>query len=511
MSSQQNLPRYLRAATLVLLDNPGATLLDMYNLLTDEDIRQCLVANASDSTVKTFWRAQYDALSEAERSRRVQPLINRLESLFMGRSIIRNIVGQPNSTISFRRAIERREAVFIKLPVKLVQQDAALIGTIIIAQLSAAVFSFADIPESTRPGVSLYVDEFQHFSTPDFASLFTEGRKFGMRVVVAHQFRDQLPAYLQQSTMTARTKVCFRPTPEDAKEMAALFPITSSKVAPEDLDIKAAETITYRFADFPPEVQVFVKTYLQPLNGFKRGRVVEIRNGGLDIYGGAVNLLGAFAGGSASNAPIEVPDPLPYLNSLCYESMSKGSANLAIQPEVVRGLANGGRGFFAAVRHIWHSPDLLATIQYPDSLVVNAPSGAQWVRQPDGPKEQFYHCVYHLRATLAYLAKNPLGKQQTTTKNDVAQMLSQLPKRSAFVRSGEAMATLYTIKTGFKLTDTTLDDYLTVIRDQTRTKYCHPVDEVEHTFEVVDRLPPSPLAAVIDGVLASRWEEVDEL
>src|SRR5205823_6226595 len=129
-----------------------------------------------------------------------------------------------------RKAIERKELIFITLPLKTVPQDARLIGTLLMAQIHAAVFSFGNMPQEQRPGVSLYVDEVQNFATPDFSELFTEGRKFGIRVAVAHQYRKQLPSFLQDSAMTARTKVCFQTTPEDGRELAHLFPAPAEGV-----------------------------------------------------------------------------------------------------------------------------------------------------------------------------------------------------------------------------------------------------------------------------------------
>src|SRR5437764_1459826 len=141
----------------------------------------------------------------------------------MGRSLIRNIIGQRETSINFRKAIENKEVILIRLPLKTVAQDARLVGTLLIALIHAAIFSFADVAEEQRPGFSLFVDEFQHFATSDFSEMFTEGRKFGVRVTVAHQYRSQLATFLQAATMTARTKVCFQCTPEDAREMAHLY------------------------------------------------------------------------------------------------------------------------------------------------------------------------------------------------------------------------------------------------------------------------------------------------
>ena len=82
-----------------------------------------------------------------------------------------------------------------------------------MSQIYATLFSFADLPDNKRPGVSLYIDEFQEFSTPDIGELFTQGRKYGMRITVAHQFRGQLSPELRGATMTAWTKICFQLIP----------------------------------------------------------------------------------------------------------------------------------------------------------------------------------------------------------------------------------------------------------------------------------------------------------
>src|SRR6266487_5609331 len=87
--SQQNLPRYLRMATIVFLDNPVTTLVDMYAFLLDASVRGTMLTQVTDPTVRQFWQTQYEHLSEAERTRRVQPLIGRLETLFTGRSLVR--------------------------------------------------------------------------------------------------------------------------------------------------------------------------------------------------------------------------------------------------------------------------------------------------------------------------------------------------------------------------------------------------------------------------------------
>lgn len=494
--SQQHLPRYVRAATIAFLDNPGATLVDMHQFLLDPDVRYRMLQNVTDPTVRLFWQSQYDNLNAAEQMRRVQPLINRLEALFMGRSLIRNIVGQRRTTINFRRAIEQKQLVFIKLPVKQVAQDARLVGTILLAQLYAAVFSFADIPEHERPGVSLYVDEFQHFATPDFASLFTEGRKFGVRLTLAHQYRDQLPPFLQQSTVTARTKVCFRTTPADANEMAREFPAPKGDFEPSR---RATKDFVNNTADFPPVVREFAEVYLRHI---PKNAEVEIQTemGLYELVNGT--------------RPVKVKraNPLGHLDALFYEVMASQNPYLPIPEDAIYGLANGGIGFYGAIG--WRTSATILTKDvhdFPAHLVRQTPNGLAWGRRPESAKEQLLHCIFHLRMTMHYLAEHPVGKQSAGS-GSVAAMLTQLPARAAFVKSDKAIGVIFTHDTPGKLTGEDLQRRMFAIREQTRAAYCHARAEVEKPHEIVVHTTLEgeiPLRQPKPSTPVSRWEDDD--
>jgi len=256
--SQQYLPRFLRAAAITLLHNPGTTLVDMHRLIVDDRCRAGMVNAVEYVSVGQFWES-YDNMPGQEKRQAVGSLVTRLENLRMGRSLVRNIIGQRDSSLDFRRAIEDRENILIKLPMKTLAQDARLIGTRLGAQLHAAIFTVADLPEDKRPGVSIYIDECEHFTSPDFAEMFTEGRKFGGRVCLAHQYRGQLPTYLQHATMTAGTQVCFRTTHDDGQDMAHSYWIGEAMLKPEDIEPRPVEHLL-KYGSNNTEVQTFINT-----------------------------------------------------------------------------------------------------------------------------------------------------------------------------------------------------------------------------------------------------------
>lgn len=476
---QQYLPSYVRAATLALLTQPGATLLDMQRLLSDDGWRAGVVKQVANPRVREFWRAQYDELSGRDRDNRVKALTNRLNALFMGRDLVCNIIGQRRTSINFRQAIENREIVLIRLPIKTLGQDARLIGTVLLARIHAAIFSFQDMPAEQRPGFSLFVDEFQHFATPDFSEMFTEGRKFGAKVTIAHQYRGQLPTFLQDSTMTARTKVCFQTTPEDGRAMAHFFPSQETEIKPEDIEAHVSDLLLARASDYGPVAERFVDLYLAPLQRYRRGRRVEISDGGTDARAIAFGLMS----GTSAHEPVHVDDPTPYLDRLLYDVMHTGNPNLPIAWEIPRGFSNSGDGFFAAARGASEA-DLSATIAplkgFPAHLAVPTVDGdVEWARPPRTGKEQLYLFIFCLRSLMFQLAQQPIGKETEASTADVSKILNQLPRRYALVRSGDDTGVIRTHDTPPRVSQPEFAARFSAIRQQTRARYCHPREDVE--------------------------------
>src|SRR5262249_37152172 len=158
----------------------------------DATYRHRLLRNVTDPSIAKFFADEYDSLREDGRRTRTLPLMTRLHSLFTGNSLVKNVLGSPDSSVNFRKVIDNHEIVLIKLPRADLGEIADLIGTIIIAMITAATFSYVDTPASQRPGYSLVVDEFAKLTTPGFEVIVSELRKFGAMLTICHQTRAQL-------------------------------------------------------------------------------------------------------------------------------------------------------------------------------------------------------------------------------------------------------------------------------------------------------------------------------
>ena len=89
------------------------------------------------------------------------------------------------------------------------------------------------MPVERRRPFHLIVDEYHSFATESFPTLQSEGRKFAIDTIVAHQYRDQLDQLNRGSTLNVGNFVLFRLTGRDARDMAMQFDNTPPE--PEDV------------------------------------------------------------------------------------------------------------------------------------------------------------------------------------------------------------------------------------------------------------------------------------
>ena len=182
----------LNNAILALLDTPGTTLLGIPRLLVDKDYRQMIIGNLKDPVVKAFWVHEYEQWREQFRNEAIAPIQNKVGQ-FLSTSIIRNVVGQPKSTIDIFDIMNESKIFLVNVSKGRIGEDnSALLGGMIITKIQLAAMERVRIPEDERKDFYLYVDEFQNFATDSFANILSEARKYRLNLTVAHQYTAQL-------------------------------------------------------------------------------------------------------------------------------------------------------------------------------------------------------------------------------------------------------------------------------------------------------------------------------
>jgi len=214
----------LRNAILALLDYPESTLLGVNRMLVDNDYRKKVVAKVQDPVVKAFWVDEFSKYNQAFLVEAIAPIQNKVGQ-FLSTSLIRNIVGQVNSSINLRELMDQKKIVILNLSKGRIGEDASsLLGAMIITKIQLAAMSRVEIPEDERNDFYLYVDEFQNFATESFANILSEARKYRLCLTIAHQYIEQLGEVVKPAVFgNVGTIICFRVGAEDAEFLEKEF------------------------------------------------------------------------------------------------------------------------------------------------------------------------------------------------------------------------------------------------------------------------------------------------
>jgi hypothetical protein len=107
---------------------------------------------------------------------------------------------------------------------RLGEECSLLLGSLVTSTLGLAAFTRAETEATTRKPYVLYLDEFHNFTTLMLASMMSELRKYGLGLVLAHQYMQQLEPDIRSAVLgNAGTILSFRVGPEDAAILADEF------------------------------------------------------------------------------------------------------------------------------------------------------------------------------------------------------------------------------------------------------------------------------------------------
>ena len=185
---------YFRNACLTLMEDTeeGATLIDVPRIFTDDAFLKYKVAKIKNPVVKSFWQHEYANTGDRERQEMI-PYFSSKFGPFITNSIMRNTIGQKESSFDFRKVMDEGKILLVKLSKgKIGDLNTQLLGLVMVARIQMAAMSRADIPEEQRKDFFLYVDEFQNFATDSFCSILSEARKYHLNLIMAHQYINQL-------------------------------------------------------------------------------------------------------------------------------------------------------------------------------------------------------------------------------------------------------------------------------------------------------------------------------
>ncbi len=214
----------LTNALLALLEWPGATLLDVNRLLADDNFRRKIIETLKDPIVRAFWINEFSKYHLQFRIEAIAPIQNKVGQ-FITNPLIRNIIGQTESSFDLREIMDTGKILLVNLSVGAIgEETSSLLGGLLITKLQLAAMSRVDIPEEQRKDFYLYIDEFQNFSTESFVNILSEARKYRLCLILAHQYLDQVDEKIIKAVFgNIGTFIVFRLGTVDAEVFAKEF------------------------------------------------------------------------------------------------------------------------------------------------------------------------------------------------------------------------------------------------------------------------------------------------
>lgn len=201
--------------TLAAFKGNRASVLDVPRLLTDTSFQRRARAAVNDPAVLGFW-TNHDLSTRSNEHGELIAWITSKWERFSSTAALRAILGTGQDTLDLDAAMEHGHIVLLDLSKGAIGGPAAeLLGFLYTTRAWTAALN----RRHTAP-YTVMVDEAHSFMAGALPAMLSEGRKYGISVVLAHQYLGQLPAELSQALAgNTGTQIAFRAGRADAEAL----------------------------------------------------------------------------------------------------------------------------------------------------------------------------------------------------------------------------------------------------------------------------------------------------
>ncbi len=276
---------FRNAALTVMADPEGGTFIEIPKVFTDDEYLKKKFKHVTDPVIQDFWTGEMAQTDQHSKSEMLGWFVSKFGA-FANNEIMRNIVGQKKSAFDLREMMDDGKILFINLSKGLLGDiNSQLLGIIFIIKFQIAAMSRADVPESERRDFSLYIDEFQNYSTDSIATILSEARKYHLSLIMANQFISQLDEKVRDSVFgNVGSTIAFRVGPDDAeylvKQFAPAFDASDlsniqNHYAATKIIAKGTPTVPFSMKEIMPPLGVSKPEILAQMKELSRSRYAK--------------------------------------------------------------------------------------------------------------------------------------------------------------------------------------------------------------------------------------------
>ncbi len=238
---------------LLLLAETREPLTQLESLLYDRDFRASCIERCNSESVTGFWQRYGDLSAEKQRTL-AMPVVNKV-SLLLATDTLRRILGHTSPIDLAHHLNTPGSILLVSLAVDELHGSGRMMGNLVLSSICREIFARVEISERSRNPVRLYVDEFEHFGMAEFETILSEGRRFGLHLVLAHQTLAQLSPKMRSLILgNVGTKAVFRYGRDDCAVLSKdLFGDPKSY---DFSDLGVGETVLWRRGQDVLEVEV---------------------------------------------------------------------------------------------------------------------------------------------------------------------------------------------------------------------------------------------------------------
>ena len=207
----------LRPCIEAVLQDEDPSLKKLLDVLRSKEKIMALAQQYSDAIDKEFFELDYDD-SGITRSRKA--VKNRIQEIIGDKVCKRFLLGE--NTFDLEWALNRGKIVIFNLSIPNIGEVACeAIGRFLVAQVKGIAYRRGRVSKAKRPRTFFIIDECQNFITSSIEKTLSQMRKFGLHLLLSHQYLDQLDTEMASAILSnTDVKIIGRNSKASMKKLA---------------------------------------------------------------------------------------------------------------------------------------------------------------------------------------------------------------------------------------------------------------------------------------------------